>query len=313
MYGVLEFYKECQRAGRQADHRHRGLHGPRAPHASARRAGAGSTTPAATPRAASKLYYHLTLLAENDAGLPQPDPARPAWPSSRATTTSRGSTGSCSSSHHEGLIATTGCLGGHVLQSLLQRRRRRARSRRPAGCRTSSARTTCSSSCRTTASPAQRDTNPQLIEIARKIGAPLLATNDSHYTHREDHEAHDALLCVQTGATAERPEALQVRGRRALPEDRRRDALPVPRAPRGVRQHAVDRRAGRRRDRVRQAAAARLPAARGLRRRRRLPRPPHAARAPSSGGATTLPDVGRRAPRPTSSRSSTTWASARTS
>src|SRR5439155_725346 len=28
----------------------------------------------------------------------------------------------------------------------------------------------------------------------------LLATNDSHYTQREDHEAHDALLCVQTGA-----------------------------------------------------------------------------------------------------------------
>jgi DNA polymerase III alpha subunit len=47
---------------------------------------------------------------------------------------------------------------------------------------------------------AQRETNPKLIEIAKKIGAPLLATNDSHYTHQEDHEAHDALLCVQTGA-----------------------------------------------------------------------------------------------------------------
>ena len=48
----------------------------------------------------------------------------------------------------------------------------------------------------------QRRTNPQLIELARRIGAPLLATNDSHYTHREDHEAHDALLCVQTGVDA---------------------------------------------------------------------------------------------------------------
>ena len=37
--------------------------------------------------------------------------------------------------------------------------------------------------------PAQRETNPQLIEIATRIGAPLLATNDSHYTHREDHES----------------------------------------------------------------------------------------------------------------------------
>jgi DNA polymerase-3 subunit alpha len=39
-----------------------------------------------------------------------------------------------------------------------------------------------------------------LIDIARKLQAPLLATNDSHYTHKEDAEAHDALLCVQTGA-----------------------------------------------------------------------------------------------------------------
>jgi len=35
--------------------------------------------------------------------------------------------------------------------------------------------------------------------------APLLATNDSHYTHREDAEAHDALLCVQTGAMRDDP------------------------------------------------------------------------------------------------------------
>ena len=46
----------------------------------------------------------------------------------------------------------------------------------------------------------QHRTNPQLIEIARRLEAPLLATNDSHYTHREDAVAHDALLCVQTGA-----------------------------------------------------------------------------------------------------------------
>ena len=31
MYGTLDFYKECNRAGHQADHRDRGLHGPRAP------------------------------------------------------------------------------------------------------------------------------------------------------------------------------------------------------------------------------------------------------------------------------------------
>ena len=53
--------------------------------------------------------------------------------------------------------------------------------------------------------PEQHQTNPQLIEIARKIGAPLLATSDSHYVHKHDAESHDALLCVQTGATRDDP------------------------------------------------------------------------------------------------------------
>src|SRR5436305_1908600 len=46
----------------------------------------------------------------------------------------------------------------------------------------------------------QAKTFTPLLDIARQLKAPLLATNDSHYTHREDAEAHDALLCVQTGA-----------------------------------------------------------------------------------------------------------------
>ncbi len=60
--------------------------------------------------------------------------------------------------------------------------------------------------------PAQHDTNPKLIEIARKIGAPVIATNDSHYTHREDHESHDALLCVQTGALMSDPKRFKFEG-----------------------------------------------------------------------------------------------------
>ncbi|MBJ7610324.1 MAG: DNA polymerase III subunit alpha [Candidatus Dormibacteraeota bacterium] len=39
-----------------------------------------------------------------------------------------------------------------------------------------------------------------LIEIARRTGAPLVATNDSHYIDVEDAEAHDVLLCIQTQA-----------------------------------------------------------------------------------------------------------------
>ena len=42
-----------------------------------------------------------------------------------------------------------------------------------------------------------------LVEIARRTGLPLVCTNDSHYIHADDAEAHDILLCLQTGARRE--------------------------------------------------------------------------------------------------------------
>jgi DNA polymerase-3 subunit alpha len=39
-----------------------------------------------------------------------------------------------------------------------------------------------------------------LLEIARRTGLPLICTNDSHYIDPADAEAHDILLCLQTGA-----------------------------------------------------------------------------------------------------------------
>jgi DNA polymerase III subunit alpha len=40
-----------------------------------------------------------------------------------------------------------------------------------------------------------------LIEIARKLGIPPVVTNDSHYSREADAQAHDLLLCIQTGKT----------------------------------------------------------------------------------------------------------------
>jgi DNA polymerase-3 subunit alpha len=40
-----------------------------------------------------------------------------------------------------------------------------------------------------------------LIEIARKLGIPPVVTNDSHYSREGDAQAHDLLLCIQTGKT----------------------------------------------------------------------------------------------------------------
>jgi DNA polymerase-3 subunit alpha len=44
-----------------------------------------------------------------------------------------------------------------------------------------------------------------LLRLAKHIGAPLLATNDLHYTAPEDAAAHSALLCVQSGKTLDDP------------------------------------------------------------------------------------------------------------
>ncbi|GAA4154399.1 DNA polymerase III subunit alpha [Gryllotalpicola daejeonensis] len=44
-----------------------------------------------------------------------------------------------------------------------------------------------------------------LIKLAKDLGLPLVATNDLHYTHAEDHTSHAALLCVQSGSTLNDP------------------------------------------------------------------------------------------------------------
>ncbi len=40
---------------------------------------------------------------------------------------------------------------------------------------------------------------PRIAAISKETGIPMVATNDCHYLRREDAEAHDALLCIQTG------------------------------------------------------------------------------------------------------------------
>ncbi len=57
--------------------------------------------------------------------------------------------------------------------------------------------------------PEQIKVNTLLREIARDLSLPLIATNDCHYLKREDAEAHDALLCIQTGKTVDDPKRLK--------------------------------------------------------------------------------------------------------
>jgi len=45
----------------------------------------------------------------------------------------------------------------------------------------------------------QEKVNRQLVELAKELSIPVVATNDCHYGERADFHAHDVLLCVQTG------------------------------------------------------------------------------------------------------------------
>ncbi|HEY3943354.1 MAG TPA: DNA polymerase III subunit alpha [Acidimicrobiales bacterium] len=209
MYGVLDFYKACRGAGinpvigteayMAADSR---FERP------VRRGKVDDT--GGDVEGGQKLYYHLTLLAETTAGyrnlLKLSSAAylegyyykpRVDW--------------ELLARHHEGIIATTGCLGGVVLQALLAGDVEGA-TERAARLQDIFGHDCLFVELQDHGIAAQRQTNPQLVEIARRIGAPLLATNDSHYTHREDSVAHDALLCVQTGATIDDPKRFKFEG-----------------------------------------------------------------------------------------------------
>ena len=200
MYGVLDFYRAARNAGVTP------VIGIEAYQAAESR----TERPSRSNVDGDKLYYHLVLLAETTAGYhnliklssaayldgyyikPRVD-----W--------------DLLERYHDGLIATTGCLGGIVNQALLKGD--------PDGALKLAGRLqdvfgpqNLFVELQDHGLAEQRQTNPQLVDIARRLNAPLLATNDSHYTHREDSVAHDALLCVQTGATIDDPKRFKFEG-----------------------------------------------------------------------------------------------------
>ena len=53
--------------------------------------------------------------------------------------------------------------------------------------------------------PEQRRLNEQLLRLAPEVGLPLVVTNDLHYVHEAQSDAHDVLLCVGTGSNIDTP------------------------------------------------------------------------------------------------------------
>jgi DNA polymerase-3 subunit alpha len=113
--------------------------------------------------------------------------------------------------HHEGISATTGCLGGLVSQLILKDEPEAALEA-AARFQQIFGREHFFVELQDHGIPDDARVIRPLLEIARKLRAPLLATNDSHYTRKEDAEAHDALLCVQTGALQSDPKRFKFDG-----------------------------------------------------------------------------------------------------
>ncbi|MEC8923780.1 MAG: PHP domain-containing protein [Actinomycetota bacterium] len=198
MYGVLDFYKACN------DHNIKPVIGTEAYMAlesreerPARR-GRRIDDSGGDTNDGAKLYYHLTLLAENNTGY-----RNLLKLSSRAFLEGYyykpRMDWELFAEHSEGLIATTGCLGSVVQQALLQGNYQQALDR-ASRLQDIFGRDNLFVELQDHEIPEQRQCNPQLLEIARTLKAPLLATNDLHYTNQHDAVAHDALLCVQTGS-----------------------------------------------------------------------------------------------------------------
>ena len=52
--------------------------------------------------------------------------------------------------------------------------------------------------------------NPELADLAKKLGVGLVATNDVHFLNKDDHFAHDVLCCISMGRLVERREPAEV-------------------------------------------------------------------------------------------------------
>lgn len=100
--------------------------------------------------------------------------------------------------HHEGLIALSACLKGEVPWRLMHEGF-------SVGLETAKTYAQIFQGrfyleMQANGLPEQLALNERLLELSEASRLPLVATNDCHYLHAEDAEAHDILLCIQTNA-----------------------------------------------------------------------------------------------------------------
>ena len=105
--------------------------------------------------------------------------------------------------YSEGLICSSACLGGEVLQNLLKNDYEAAKA--AAKRYKDLFGEDYYIELQDHGLEEQKRTNPDLIKIAQDLGIKMIITNDSHYLKKEDADWHDTLLCLQTNALKSEP------------------------------------------------------------------------------------------------------------
>lgn len=192
LYGAVEFYKECTKAGIKPI---LGVEAYIAPGDHKDKTNGGTNT---------DRYYHLILLVKNETG----------WKNLLQLVTDSWIEGfyykprmdkKMLRERHEGLIATSACLGGELSQLILAGALDRAEALIYEYQDIFGKENFFIEIGRHPKIPDIEKVNPHLIALAKKTGAPLVATGDSHYLNAEDKEVHDILLAIQTGKSVNDP------------------------------------------------------------------------------------------------------------
>ena len=105
--------------------------------------------------------------------------------------------------YHEGLIATTCCIGAYVPQTILHADEDKAEKEFKWWLDIFGEDYFIELQRHNIKE--QEKINQTLLKFSRKYNVPVIATNDSHYTDQEDYNAHDILLCINTGEKKSTP------------------------------------------------------------------------------------------------------------
>ncbi len=184
MYGVIDFYKAAKAAGIK-------------PIIGCEVYVAPGSRFDREQNAGNDRYYHLILLAENNTGY-----------ANLSRIVSRSFTEGyyyrprvdleLLNEYHEGIIALSACLAGEIARHIVRDEPDQAREAAKRYDRIFG-HGNFFLELQDHGYPDQKKVNTELLRMHEELDIPLAATNDVHYTRAEDAEAHDILLCVQTG------------------------------------------------------------------------------------------------------------------